>query len=81
MSDRETMRDSKGRPLPWLRDIYAHRDRIEKVVRGIHGGPENCGYMTSQLMALQPGDSILDRAHRHLVSHYAPRFMWSDPQI
>ena len=67
MSDRETMRDSKGRPLPWL--------------RGIHGGPENCGYMTSQLMALQPGDSILDRAHRHLVSHYAPRSMWSDPQI
>ena len=73
------MRDVKGHPLCWLRDIYAHRNRIEGVIRGIHGGRENCGRMTADLMCLSQGDTLLDRAHHHLINHYAPKFMWSDP--
>lgn len=69
----------RARPLEWLRIILAHRDRLERVVRGLHGGNELCGYTTRQLMALGPDDCLERRAHRHLVEYYAAAHMWSDP--
>lgn len=79
--DAAHMRDAKGRPLPWLRTILDYRDRLETVIRGIHGGSELVGYTTRQLMALDWPDCLVRRAHRHLVEHHAPARMWDDPVL
>ena len=65
----------RTRPLEWLRTILAHRDRLERIVRGIHGDQSLVGFTTDRLL----GDRLLPRAHRHLVEHWAPAHMWSDP--
>ena len=79
--DDPSMRDAKGRPLPWLRDILAYRDWIEGCVRALHGGPINCGRMVADLLLLPQGDTILCRAHASLVEHYAPTKLWQDPVV
>ena len=70
-------------PSPWMRNIYAHRDRIECLVRGIHEpvpyADVNCGRSTVHLMGISYNE-LLDRAHRHLVDVVLPR-QWSDPVI
>lgn len=76
--DAPHMRDEKGRPLEWLNCILCHRDRIEMVIRCIHGGPELCGYTTRQLMALDAGDYLPRRAHKHLIT-WIGKNQWMDP--
>lgn len=79
--DDPAMRDAEGRPLPWLRDILQHRDRIEGAIRGIHGSSGSLtGYCTWQLMGIT-GCELRARAHRHLVNSWAPKKMWSDPVL